>query len=295
VFKKSLSHFTNIFLFCLPAVTLAQNPGSAEIANASAALRKSLLAGQGSDSIRAGSTLIGAIFSEIKVSPPSSFETSQSSRMAKPNPPAASLADLLPLLTKIDSSVGAGELVLARDYAMALQSAIGETVRVQRPSAAKVLADLEEKSLGVSGFQRFLVLPRLAVAAFDAGDTVKADSYSSEWLADNEKYGKTGNSGEAIFYGNLVKGRIEMAKGNISGATAYLLAAGHSAGSPHLDSFGPNMALARDLLSRGQSEAVLAYLELCTVFWKEDHGALNAWQAVIRAGNIPDFGPNLNY
>ena len=55
------------------------------------------------------------------------------------------------------------------------------------------------------------------------------------------------------------------------------------------------MSLARDLLMRGETAAVLAYFELCRVFWKMGGGRLDAWSTQVQAGKIPDFGANLRY
>ena len=48
---------------------------------------------------------------------------------------------------------------------------------------------------------------------------------------------------------------------------AELRAAGHTPGSPQLDSFGPDIRLAWDLLQRGQDQAVLDYLHDVARFW----------------------------
>lgn len=53
------------------------------------------------------------------------------------------------------------------------------------------------------------------------------------------------------------------------------------------------MGLALELLERGEFEVVGAYLELCSAFWDSDR--LDAWQAALAAGEIPDFGLNLTY
>jgi len=101
--------------------------------------------------------------------------------------------------------------------------------------------------------------------------------------------------GNAIFYGNLVLGRVAVQRGNVPQASQYLLAAGATPGSASLESFGPNMTLAKELLEKGQSEVVLQYLALCKKFWKMDLGKLDEWGATIRGGGIPEFGANLKY
>ena len=78
-------------------------------------------------------------------------------------------------------------------------------------------------------------------------------------------------------------------------AKLRLLASGRTKGSPTLDSFGPNMSLAKDLLERGEREVVLEYFKLCSAFWKRGADRLDAWTAEIKQGQIPDFGANLDY
>ena len=65
--------------------------------------------------------------------------------------------------------------------------------------------------------------------------------------------------------------------------------------SPQLDSFGPNVSLARELIEKRQSDVVLQYFALCKHFWKMDHGKLDEWSATVRRGGIPDFNGNLYY
>ena len=55
------------------------------------------------------------------------------------------------------------------------------------------------------------------------------------------------------------------------------------------------MSLATDLLQQGETEAVLAYFELCRVFWKMGRDRLDAWTKEVRAGKVPAFGANLRY
>ena len=75
-------------------------------------------------------------------------------------------------------------------------------------------------------------------------------------------------------------GRIAVREGHIKEADRYLLAAGKSPGSPQMDSFGPNMSLAKDLLEKGQRNTVLQYFALCHKFWKSESG-------IIQRGLVP--------
>ena len=164
------------------------------------------------------------------------------------------------------------------------------------PSSPKEqLAALEEATKGATGDNIFYSLADLAKRAFNAGEAEKASVYSKRLLEMAPKYTKDWNYGNAIYYGNFVLGRIAVNKDNLAQAGEYLLAAGGTPGSPQLDSFGPNMSLAKELLEKNQSDVVLHYLGLCKTFWKMDRGKLDQWSATIRRGEIPDFGSNLDY
>jgi tetratricopeptide (TPR) repeat protein len=135
----------------------------------------------------------------------------------------------------------------------------------------------------------------LPETAFDAGDLSKAGVYAQRLLDEARGYRANWNYGNAIHKGNLVLGRIAVHEGRIADAVTFLRASGETPGSPQLNSFGPNMSLARDLLQQGETEAVLAYFELCRVFWKMGGSRLDAWTKEVLAGNAPAFGANLRY
>lgn len=162
-------------------------------------------------------------------------------------------------------------------------------------SNEQVLADLEHASVGAVEEGRFSSLEQLAKAAFEAGDLDKAERYASELLTAPE-YPKNWMYGNAVFYGNLVLGRVALSRNrNVDLAKSYLKAAGRTPGSPQLNSFGPNMSLARDLLSAGERDAVLEFFTACRSFWKMGPAKLDDWTALVKSGRIPDFGANLQY
>jgi tetratricopeptide (TPR) repeat protein len=140
---------------------------------------------------------------------------------------------------------------------------------------------------------RFCRLTELARTAFSAGTTSEAKAYAQELLSSAPSWEGNWNQGNAIHCGNVVLGLLALSAGSIEEAKGHLLASGQTRGSPQLNSFGPSMRLARDLLEQGEREVVLEYLELCTRFWKMDMGRLAAWKLAIGNGGIPDFMMNL--
>jgi hypothetical protein len=129
------------------------------------------------------------------------------------------------------------------------------------------------------------LLPELAKTCFEAGEYGKARDYATRLRA----YANP----EAIHDSNLVLGRLALRAGDLAAARRHLLEAGTTPGAPSLNSFGPNMTLAKELLERGQAETVLEYFNRCGTFWRGDRGKLKEWSKLVRAGKIPDFGASL--
>ncbi|MCA9213826.1 MAG: hypothetical protein KDB27_12215 [Planctomycetales bacterium] len=127
------------------------------------------------------------------------------------------------------------------------------------------------------------------------GKTKEAREYAEEMLALLPKYEGDWNYGNAVQDGHLVLGRIAVVEGRLDEAKQFLIKAGNSPGSPQMDSFGPNMSLAKDLIEKGETEVVLEYFELCRKFWEMEDGKLDQWSREVKAGKIPDFGANLVY
>lgn len=143
--------------------------------------------------------------------------------------------------------------------------------------------------------EKFYAMNDAAKQSFVTGKTEDARKYATELLAMLPKFKGDWNYGNAVQDGNLVLGRIAVKEGKLDEAKRRLLEAGKSPGSPQMDSFGPNVSLAKDLLEKGERDVVLEYFELCRKFWKLEEGRLDKWSAEVRAGKIPDFGANLVY
>ena len=173
-----------------------------------------------------------------------------------------------------------------------------QTIRAgpqEKTQLAKQAFRLREEALNsLSGNQRFSELPYAAKAAIKAGDMLKAQDYAEEMLRLAPTTKDWGN-GEQIYYGNWTLGLIALNKGNMEEAKTRLLEAGKTPGSPVLGSFGPNMELARQLIEKHETEAVLKFFDECEKFWKRGHDNLNRWRGDVNQGKMPEFGANLNY
>jgi len=167
---------------------------------------------------------------------------------------------------------------------------IGKSLKVKTDAAGKALEQYEIAYELSTESQRDPLLQSLAKVSFAAGKTQKAKEYAEKMLSRNSPGWNYGNN---IHFGNIILGKIAMASNDIEQAKKRLIEAGKTPGSPQLNSFGPDMSLANELLQKGEKDAVLEYLELCSKFWKRARN-LEKWTAEVKEGKIPNFGPNLN-
>lgn len=131
----------------------------------------------------------------------------------------------------------------------------------------------------------------IAKTAFKLGQIDKAKQFADRLL-------KTYSTGDAVHHGNVLLGRIALQKGEVENAGKYLLESARTLGSPVLNSFGPTMVLAKELLDKGQKDIVLQYFDLCEKFWvagpANPGNKLKEWREVVKAGGVPDFGISLS-
>ena len=145
--------------------------------------------------------------------------------------------------------------------------------------------------------ERFHIIRSQMEKVFENGDYAEVEKLAHEYLTIAASKSADWNYGNAIHHANLLLGRISLKKGDVVKAKYYLLEAGKTPGSPQLNSFGPNMTLAKELLELGEKEIVLTYLEGCEKFWDKSFAdqKIQAWKSAINKGEIPDFQGNLVY
>ena len=160
-------------------------------------------------------------------------------------------------------------------------------------SPQEILEDLERDRDGGDDSRQFFMLDEVTKAAAHAGAFDKASEYAKELLSEAAKNADDPNYGNAIHDGNTVLGRVALRQGDISKASMLLLEAGRTPGSIQLNSFGPDMTLALELLEKGKRDVVLQYFVLCRRFWASGSQQLDAWSKTVREGGIPKFEGNL--
>ena len=163
---------------------------------------------------------------------------------------------------------------------------------VRKAAAEKAFRQYELAYDLSDAMKRDALLSDLAKTAFAAGLIDDAKKLAAKMLDDDAA---GWNRGNRIHHGNLILGRIALSDGNVDEAKSRLLLAGKTDGSPQLNSFGPNMLLAKELLERGETAVVLEYFELCKKFWTSPRRELEQWADDVKANRIPQFGGNLAY
>ena len=175
-------------------------------------------------------------------------------------------------------------------FVYSLDAKHADSLEMKTELAEKALVQYERAYDLSDEVSRFFLLADLARAALMANQYENATGYANAMLAEDSP---DRNSGDHIHHGNLVLGRIALAEGDIEEAKRRLIAAGKTTGSPSLNSFGPKMMLAKELLQKGEKEVVLEYFRLCARFWEMGQDRLEEWSDLVQANRVPDFGGSL--
>jgi len=96
--------------------------------------------------------------------------------------------------------------------------------------------------------QRFHKLGKLIAQSYKEEDMHTTEALSREYLELAEKYKENWNYGNAIHQSNIFLGLVALENKEKEKAKEHLLAAGNTPGSPQLNSFGPNMLLAKKIV-----------------------------------------------
>ena len=180
----------------------------------------------------------------------------------------------------------------------------GASLRYLKPArdtlALSVKSDPDDKELqgGLSQME-----DHVALASLEAGlDLAAVRSFAEAALA-KDKDTESWNYGNMIFTQHTLLGRVALREGKLDEAKKHLLAAGHTPGSPQLNSFGPSFVLARELAEKGERDTVIAFVDLVARFWanpderaeanskrvaSENLKQLESWKKQLRSGSVPD-------
>lgn len=143
---------------------------------------------------------------------------------------------------------------------------------------------------------RFYEMEDLINSAYEEGNYDKATTLITEYLELASIYHSNWNYGNAVHNSNQFLGFIALEKNDVAAAANYLVEAGRSTGSPQLDSFGPSLDLANELLSKGERDAVVSYLQGIRKFWDGKESIIDDWVQKINAGEevqLNQYQPSL--
>ncbi len=148
------------------------------------------------------------------------------------------------MLDQIRAAVRAEDWPEASRLAIRLNAAL---LSLRARSQSSPLAELQHLEIlaGKNAMTRNPLLPRMARAAFAAGEWALAEDLANETL-EAAKHGVFWWTGDAIHQGNIILGRLALRESKMDAAKRYLLAAGRTPGGSSLGSLGPSMALAKD-------------------------------------------------
>lgn len=142
----------------------------------------------------------------------------------------------------------------------------------------------------------FYEMEDLINSAYEKGDFDKVKELVNENLELAAIYRCNWNYGNAVHDSNRILGFIALDSNDIEQAGIFLMEAGKTTGSPQLDSFGPNLDLANELLAHDQTEAVIDYLVGVKRFWDGKEPIIDEWIEKIKAGEdiqLNQYQPSL--
>src|SRR5438477_886502 len=125
----------------------------------------------------------------------------------------------------------------------------------------------------------------MAGAAFKIGDFEGAAALAKLYLQSTDR--------NATQKANTILGRVALRSGDVGAGKQYLLDSSGAGAARDIATYGPMMALARELLEKGERDIVRQYLEKCLILWPRGENALRNWISDIQRGGTPNFG-NLN-
>ena len=161
--------------------------------------------------------------------------------------------------------------------------------RLLKIATERAPKELQQWNEAVEEIDKFYAAPKAAMAAYTLSDHVLARDLANTALSLAPSYKDNWNYGNAVHFAHTVLGLLALSTGDVRGAAEQLRLSGDTPGSPQLNSFGPSMRLARDLLRSGESAAVLAYFEQCRLFWKMGQTWLGMWEKKVARGAMPTF------
>jgi hypothetical protein len=161
--------------------------------------------------------------------------------------------------------------------------------------ARAVMAGDRAIGLAEDAYTAQTLLAEVAEAAIFAEDHARAESAARALLEAAPRFAGNWAYGNFLHQGHIVLGQVALARGDLPLASRHLREAGTTPGSPQLNSFGPNLALASELLAQGGRDEVIGYLVDCKTFWESlDVRQLDTWCTRIREGETfvieLDFG-----
>lgn len=142
---------------------------------------------------------------------------------------------------------------------------------------------------------QFLKLAQKITSAYDKHEYDEARKFIYHQLDLVKEFQDHWNHSNILHQSHTFLGLIALEEDKIEEAKAQLIKSAEIKGSPQINSFGPNMLLAKMLLELEQTQVVLQYLEKCEKFWlpRMRRKKLKLWRNEINMNKFPDFGFHL--
>ena len=154
--------------------------------------------------------------------------------------------------------------------------------RIDDPAARAVESYNRVLELTHNAAAREALAGDMAQAEFKVGDMEGAGALAKIHLQGKDR--------TALQRSNTILGRVALRSGDVPGAKQYLLDSSGPLARSDVAVSGPTLVLAKELLQKGEKEAVLQYLDNCLSLWPRGESVLQLWIDDIKNGKTPNFG-----
>ncbi|MBV8552110.1 MAG: hypothetical protein JOY54_12480 [Acidobacteriaceae bacterium] len=201
-------------------------------------------------------------------------------------------AGLIPLADKLRQALDEPNLGLATRYAGQLAAQIHAQQELYRGR------QVESAATGDIDFDRYFDASNQLQDSLRKGDVASAAVLAVEVqsaqdaISAKKKQAHFSLISRDAYNINDALGRAAFLRKDYLAACDYLLKAADTPGrNAVLRSFGPDLWLARALLTAGYKDVVLIFQERCKAFWSIQR--LDQWISILQSGGSPDFRMNI--
>lgn len=162
-----------------------------------------------------------------------------------------------------------------------------ETIKANFTEKYSYLEDrcIEAQKKAIDKPRSYPLVKYAAEICYKSANFEESKAFTLKLKENIDSFDRYTSKGQMLHDYHTLMGRHAIQDGDIEEAKKHLMQSIDVNPSAVMESFGPNMELAGDLLKQGEKDTVLSYLDGCAEFWKDE--PLQLWKTKIRENKMP--------